>query len=95
MPQNTDVSIPARTWTSITVNDVTAIRAVNLGTSPILLMATVGATPPVSTAGAIPLMPKEVLAADLTLAQLWPGTAGANRVYAYADAAVAVSVSHA
>jgi hypothetical protein len=36
-----------------------------------------------------------VLAADLTIAQLWPGVTGANRVWAFVIAASVASVSHA
>ena len=95
MAQNTTISLTAATWTQLTDGNVTAIRAVNLGIEPIWLQATVGATPPSNTNGGLPLLPGQILAADLTLAQLWPGVSGANRVYAFSPSASKVSVSNA
>jgi len=45
--------------------------------------------------GTIVLGGGNVLAADMTIAQLWPGVAGANRVWAFANIASVASVSHA
>jgi len=45
--------------------------------------------------GTIVLGGGNVLAADMTIAQLWPGVAGANRVWAFANTASVASVSHA
>lgn len=95
MPQNTTISLAAATWQQLTDANVTSIRVVNLGTEPIWLQATVGASAPSTTNGGLPLRPGEILAADLTLAQLWPGVASANRVYAYSPNAARVSISHA
>jgi len=96
MSRNSDVSIPARAWTQLTSNDVTAIRVTNIsGGVTFLLKATVGASAPTDRDGAIPLAPGATTATDLTLAQLFPGTAGANRVYAYAQDVSSASVSHA
>jgi len=95
MAQNTTLTLTANTWTQVTDGNVTAIRVVNEGIEPIWLQATVGAIAPTSTAGAVSLGAGQVLAADLTLAQLWPGVGGANRVYALSPRASKVSVSHA
>lgn len=95
MAQNTTIDCPAGTWTLLTDSDVTALRAVNMGENGIWLMATVGTTPPTSTSGALPLLPNQVLTADLTLENLFPGVTGANRVYALAPDGAEVSVSHA
>jgi hypothetical protein len=98
MPQNTTITCAAGAWTLLTDSNVTALRVVHLGTEGIWLQATVGATPPsglAGTAGALPLLPNQILAADLSLADLFPGVSGANRVYAYAPALTKVSVSHA
>lgn len=95
MTQNTTISLVAATWTQITDANVSGIRVANLGTEAIWLQATIGAVAPSSTNGALPLLPGQILAADLTLAQLWPGVPGANRVYALAPAATRVSVSNA
>lgn len=95
MTQNTTISLPAGTWTQVSDSNVTSIRVVNLGTEPIWLQATAGAVAPTSTAGALPLLPGQILAADLTIAQLWPGVVNANRVYALSPNASRVSVSNA
>ena len=93
MPQNTTISIPANTWTQISDANVTVMRVCSLGTEPISLQATVGATPPSNLLGVVPIIPREVRVVDL--AQLWPGVAGANRVYAYSSVAAKISVSNA
>lgn len=95
MTQNVTISLPANTWTQISDSNIPAIRVANLGTEAIWLQATVGAVAPTNTNGALPLLPTQVLAADLTLAQLWPGVTGANRVYALSPVACRVSVSNA
>lgn len=95
MPQNATVAVPAGTWTQLTNADVSALRVQNLNGYAIELKATVGATAPTNDAGAIVLAAWQAIAADLTLAQLFPGVSGANRVYAFSDAPALVSVSHA
>lgn len=95
MAQNTTITCEAGEWTLLTNGPVDAIRAVHLGTEGIWLQAAVGLNPPASTAGAVPLLPNQVLAADISLVQLFPGIAGADRVYAFAPATTKVSVSHA
>ena len=96
MPANTNIAVPASTWTQLTSADVTAIRVQHDG-QRVWIMGTVGAVAPVgspSALGAVFIDGGRVLAADLTLAQLFPGVAS-TRVYAYSDQAVSVSVSHA
>jgi hypothetical protein len=93
--QNTDISIPPRMWTLLTNSDVSALRIQVLGRVGVLLKATVGAVPPTSLTGGVSLAPGGGLTADQTLAQLFPGVPGANRVYAYATGGTVVSVSHA
>ena len=95
MPQNATVAVSARTWTQLTNSDVSALRVQNLNGYPIEIMGTVGAVAPTSDAGALVLAAGQAIAADLTLAQLFPGVSGANRVYAFSDIATTVSVSHA
>lgn len=95
MAQNNNISCTAQTWTLLTNSDVTALRAQNRGTLPCYLQGTVGANAPSNSDGAISLAPGDVLAADLTLAQLFPGVSGANRVYALCATTSVISVSHA
>jgi hypothetical protein len=95
MPRNTTINIPVGQWVLVTDADVTAVRIQVHGAYEARFKATVGAVAPTSIDGAILLLPYGAIAADLTLAQLFPGVPGANRVYVYADMPVAVSVSHA
>lgn len=97
MPRNAFVAIPARTWTQITAGDVSAIRAQIVRGRAVYLQATVGEVAPTSDDGAIAVQAGAILAANLLLAEIWPGVAGATRVYAYADndGGATISVSHA
>lgn len=94
MPRNMTVSIPAATWTQLTADNITALRVQNLCGYTVYIMATVGAVAPTSVAGAILLNPLQGVAANVPLADLFPGVVGANRVYGYCDVPAAVSVSH-
>ena len=93
MARNANIPLDPSVWTQITNADVTALRVQSLSGCTIRLMATAGAVAPTDDEGALTLMPNAILASDLTLADLWPGVAGANRVYA--KGAGDVSVSHA
>ena len=98
MARNETLTLASDQWMQLTNGDVTALRVENQGTRHVYLQATAGGgTAPTSTSGALSLGPAGVVAADLTLAQLWPGVAGANRVWAYQaeGIVVPVSVSHA
>ena len=95
MARNDNVAIPAITWTQLTNANATAIRVQSVSGSEMTLQATNGVTAPTTQVGAIVLAGVAVLAADLTIAQLWPGVTGANRVWAFATAASVASVSHA
>ncbi|WP_420023759.1 hypothetical protein ACN9JG_06265 [Cereibacter azotoformans] len=90
--RNDDVMVLAGTPTELTNAAAAAVRV--QASADILLQATTGPAP-TSWAGALRLGAGETLAADLTLAQLWPGVAGASRLWAMADQSVSVSVSHA
>ena len=78
-----------------------AITSLAMGTFPtnapgeVLLLATNGTTAPANTDGHIVLLRGQTLPADLTLAQLWPGVAGANHVWACTQAVITLQVSHA
>jgi hypothetical protein len=91
MAQSTTIAIPARTWTLITSNDVTALTFVNTGFYQILITPTVGTTPPTSDLDATPYPPGGEI--NVSLADLSPGIA-ANRVYAYCSNPTTVRVSH-
>ena len=94
MAQNTTLSITAQTWTLLTNSNVTALTFQNVGSNHILIAGTVGATPPSDYTGAIRYNPGQG-ERNAALSDLFPGVSGANRVYAWADAATPVVVSHA
>jgi hypothetical protein len=93
--QNTDIPLRAKTWVLLTSSNVTAFRVKEKCGFPVKLKATVGEVPPTNDAGSVDLLGYEGMAADVTLAQLFPGVTGANRVYGYAEFSTVVSVSHA
>jgi len=95
MARNDNVAIPAITWTQLTNANAAAIRVQSVSGSEMRLQATNGVTAPTTQVGVIVLAGGAVLAADLTIAQLWPGVTGANRVWAFATTASVASVSHA
>lgn len=97
MPRNAFVTIPPGAWTQITSGDVSALRAQIVRGREVYLQATVGAVAPTSEGGSISLRAGTILAANLLLAEIWPGVAGATRVYAYVDSVdgAIISVSHA
>lgn len=95
MARNETIVLTKGVWTQVTNANAAALRLTNLGQYTIQLKATNGAVAPADVSGAVPLRSGETLAADLTLAQLWPGVAGANRVYALSFEGASVSVSHA
>ena len=95
MARNDNVAIAANTPVQLTNANAAAVWVHNLSGYAVYLQATLGTTPPASRAGGVMLQAGGTLAADLTLAQLWPGITGANRLWAFADLACDLSVSHA
>lgn len=96
MPQNTRLTA-GTTWTLLTNADVSALTAQNRSGYEIELTATNGTTAPSESAsGPIGLKPGESILSDLTLAVLFPGVSGANRVWGRCAAgSAAIGVSHA
>ena len=95
MARNDNVEIPPAVWTQLTNANASSIRVQSVSGSEMMLQATNGTTAPTTQVGTIVLGGGNVLAADMTIAQLWPGVAGANRVWAFANTASVASVSHA
>lgn len=96
MPQNTTITVPKWTWTLLTDADVTAVTFLNNGGSTLLLQGTVGATAPTTLAGALVYGPGQGETSSVTMAVLFPGVSGANRLYAQGrDDSTSVTVSHA
>jgi hypothetical protein len=95
MARNETITIPAATWTQLTNANAAAARVQNRSGYSVLLSATPNATAPTTTAGAVELLPGQILAADLTFAQLWPGVTAPVRLWAYCDLSATLSASHA
>jgi len=97
MAINSNITVTSSVAVQLTNANCSRIRVQNRSsTDAVLLMATATAVAPGSFAGGIALLPGQTLAADLTLADLWPGVAGAARVYAISTgSSVTLSVSHA
>lgn len=95
MAQDDTLPLAPGAWTLLTDSNVTALRAQMQSGDVLLLKATVGAVAPTNTLGALKLDPLSILPADVTIASLWPGVAGANRVYGMIPSGGTVSVSHA
>lgn len=95
MARNETFGLTVGVWTQLTNAAATAARVQNRSGYSILISATNGATAPTTVEGAIELLPYQIMAADITLAELWPGVTGANRLWGYSDNGATVSVSHA
>ena len=95
MARNNNVEIPPAVWTQLTNADASSIRVQSVSATEMRLQATTGVTAPSTLLGTIVLGGGNVLAADLTIAQLWPGVDGAPRVWAFANTGSVASVSHA
>jgi hypothetical protein len=88
-----DVTV-GTSWTQLTSADTTALTFQNRGISNIFVKATAGATPPTSLDGAIVYGSERGETSNVTLANLFPGVSGANRLYAireFGSGPVAVS----
>jgi hypothetical protein len=94
MAQNATINTTANDWVLLTDSNIATITFQNIGSNHILIKATVGASAPTSTDGAIRYNPGQG-ERNSALTDMFPGIAGANRVYAYATEIVPVVVSHA
>lgn len=95
MARNATVPVPKATWTQLTNASASAIRAQNQSSHVVSLMATTTAVAPTDFEGCLELEAGEILATDITLAELWPGVTTPSYVWAYSPIGAFVSVSHA
>lgn len=97
MPARHDpVNVTPGAAVAVSDGSVSAIRINNLAAGEVFLQATATSTPPANRNGAQRLGPYGTLAADLSLANLFPGVgAGPFWVWAFADTPATLSVSHA
>lgn len=93
MPQNTTVTIPAETWTQLTDADISAITFQNLSSNFVLIKATTDTVAPTNTDGAIRYNPGQG-ERNASLADLFPGLAARDRVWAFAPSPARIFVSH-
>jgi hypothetical protein len=94
MPQNTTVTVTASTWTQLTDADISSITFQNVGGNFIYIKATTDTTAPTNFTGAYRYNPGQG-ERNVSLADLFPGLSGADRVWAWAENATSVVVSHA
>lgn len=94
MARNTTVTLVAETWTQLTDADVFTITFQNRGDYHILVKATTDTSAPSDATGAIRYNPGQG-ERNVSVADLFPGIANADRIWAYSDRAVDVMVSHA
>jgi len=94
MAQNTTVNIPAGTWTQITDGNVTSLTFQNISGNFVLVKGTVGATAPTTLPGSLRYNPGQG-ERNVPLTDLFPGIAGVNRLYVFADSGAQVVVSNA
>ena len=94
MARTDTVSVPANAWTQLTNSDATAVTF-QVKSGAVYLVATVGATPPADLDNALLYYAGQGEVA-LAMADLAPGTAGANRLYAWgAVPSSNIYISHA
>jgi len=95
MAQNTTFQLAPATWTLLTDSNITALTfQVQQATRDVLFRATVGATPPTVLTDTIRYSNGEG-EINVSLAEMFPGVSGANRVYAYSENSAFIFVSHA
>jgi hypothetical protein len=92
MAQQTDISVPAQTWTQVTDADVTSITFQVRANDAVYIKGTTGAVAPTDTTGAIVYWSGQG-ELNKSLSDMFPGIA-AVRVYAYCDGVATVSVGH-
>ena len=96
MPQNASKIVARWTWVQLTDADSTAITFINTGGSTMLVKATTDGTAPTSIDGSIPYGPGQGEKAPVTIAELFPGITGADRLWAWGrDDTTTAMVSHA
>lgn len=95
MPQHTNKPVGPINWAELTDAAVTSITFQNVSAMPIVVTATNGTTPPTADAGGLTYAAGQG-ESNRSLADLFPGVSGANRVWARSsNGTQQVFVSHA
>jgi len=92
MAQNTNISVPAATWTQLTDADVSSITFQNKSGNFVLIKGATSASAPTDADGAIRYNPGQGELNTL-MSDLFPGIT-AVRLYAYAPEGASLMVSH-
>lgn len=96
MPRHTNIAIDAGVPAALSTGAVATCRVHNLGGSAFILQATATSSPPITHEGGVTLFAGATLAADLSLADLFPGIgSGALYLWALSEGPGTASVSHA
>lgn len=96
MPQNTTIILTKSQWTLLTNTDIGGgVTFQNQSAYSISVVATGTVAAPTSADGALTYLPMSGELSDISLSTLFPGVAGANRLWAFCDIDVKVMVSHA
>jgi hypothetical protein len=93
MARNAMINIPANTWIELTNSDVTAAAFSVEGGYPVWISLTSGASP-TDFEGARRFNPNVISPASLLVADLWPGVASGDRLWAHSMIPSAVAISH-
>ena len=94
--RHTDITVTPGAAVALTDGAVSYCRVYNPKYSTVYLQATATNVAPTSRAGALPLSAGATLAADLALADLFPGVSASTMyLWAFAETATDLSVSHA
>jgi hypothetical protein len=94
MPQNTTITLTASTWTQLSDADIDAITFQNRGGTHMFVSGTTDTSAPTDFDGAIRYNPGQG-ERNVALVDLFPGLTGVDRLWAFSDAAIDVTVSHA
>lgn len=85
---------PSYSWVELTEAAATFVTFQNVGYAPVFVKATSSSSPPSDAQGALEF-PAASQAVSYSISSMFPGIAGANRLWAYAWFDSAVAISHA
>ena len=90
----TPLAAPTITWTELTEAETEYVTFQNVGYAPVFVKATSSSSEPVDTSGSLEF-PAAAQAVSYNLTDMFPGTSGANRLWAYSWFDTSVAISHA
>lgn len=90
----TPIGSPSYSWVELTESATNFVTFQNVGYAPVFVKATNSSSPPSDAQGALEF-PAASQAVSYSISSMFPGIAGANRLWAYAWFDSAVAISHA